>query len=59
MTITSDDGSQVTIINKIRDKLTFKVGAGLTFENIIIDSLDSIVDYSSEDDCLYSPEKCC
>lgn len=59
MKITSADGSQVTIVNKIRDKLTFKVGTGLTFENIIIDSLDSVVDYSKEDACLYSAERCC
>lgn len=36
--------SKVTIYNKRRDKFTLSVGAGLTLKNLIIDSLDSIVE---------------
>ena len=36
-------GNKVTIYNKLRDQMRFKVGAGLTFQDIVINSIDSII----------------
>ncbi|CDW91780.1 UNKNOWN [Stylonychia lemnae] len=40
-------GQKVTIINKIRERFTLKVGRGLLLQNIIINSLDSVILQSS------------
>lgn len=36
-------GEKAVIYNKRRDKIGFKVGAGLSMTDIVIDSLDSII----------------
>ncbi|CDW71358.1 UNKNOWN [Stylonychia lemnae] len=52
-------GDKVIIKNKIRDRLNIKVGQGLTITNVIIDSLDSIVDTSETASCLSDILDCC
>jgi hypothetical protein len=37
------DTDTITIKNKKRDKFQIKVGGGLTLQNVVIDSLDSLV----------------
>ncbi|CDW88401.1 UNKNOWN [Stylonychia lemnae] len=53
------DGDQITIYNKIRERFQLIVSGGLTMKNIIINSLDSIVDYSTSDSCLSGLYSCC
>ncbi len=38
----------ITIFNKRRDKVQFLIGRSLTFDRIIIDSLDSIIPTSED-----------
>eukprot|EP00347_Sterkiella_histriomuscorum_P010453 403376225 len=57
---TVDEGEKITILNKRRDKFQLRVGRGLTLENIIIDSLDSILPIDKDGSgCLQRKEKCC
>ncbi|CDW77226.1 UNKNOWN [Stylonychia lemnae] len=42
-----DETEKVTIKNKIRDRLNIPVGQGLTMKNIIINSLDSMIETNS------------
>ena len=42
----SDTTAKVKVYNKFRERFNIKVGAGLTVNNIVFDSLDSIVDTS-------------
>eukprot|EP00347_Sterkiella_histriomuscorum_P021660 403333207 len=57
---TVDEGEKITIFNKRRDKFQLRVGRGLTIENIIIDSLDSILPIDKDGNgCLKRKEKCC
>ena len=39
---------QITIYNKRRERFQINVGGGLTIENIIFDSLDSIIPYDKD-----------
>eukprot|EP00347_Sterkiella_histriomuscorum_P009701 403340212 len=59
--VDTDAGEKVTIYNKLRERFQLFVGAGLTLQNIIIDSLDSIVDSSGDSipDCLKELGRCC
>ncbi|CDW85402.1 UNKNOWN [Stylonychia lemnae] len=54
-----DDTAQVIIKNKVRDRLNIPVGQGLTIKNVIIDSLDSMIDLDVQAPCLKLLEDCC
>ncbi|CDW84679.1 UNKNOWN [Stylonychia lemnae] len=54
-----DTNEKAIIKSKIGDRLTIQVGQGLTLKNIIIDSLDSMIDFTSDDSCLRNLEDCC
>ena len=56
----SDITEKVTIFNKHREFFQLEVGAGLALKNLIIDSLDSIVDSTETiPSCLSSLMPCC
>ncbi|CDW90613.1 UNKNOWN [Stylonychia lemnae] len=51
---------KVVIINKRRDKLKFLVGQGLEIQDIVIDSLDSVISrHNDPANCLSSKIICC
>ena len=61
-----DSATKVTVYYKLRDKWTFKVGAGLTVKNVIFDGIDSSMHYnhlsplySSAQSCLSISSICC
>ena len=41
-----DSATKVTVYYKLRDKWTFKVGAGLKVKNVIFDGIDSSMHYN-------------
>ncbi len=41
-----DSATKVSVYYKLRDKWTFKVGAGLTVKNVIFDGIDSSMHYN-------------
>eukprot|EP00347_Sterkiella_histriomuscorum_P011673 403371551 len=58
--LTVEEGQKITIFNKRRDKFQLRVGRGLTLENIIIDSLDSVLPIDQDGNgCLKRKENCC
>ena len=62
--INTQSGSQVTLNYKLRDKWTFKVGAGLSISNIIFEAVDSVInvayDISTSSNCTQNPyTNCC
>lgn len=53
MTIKSEFSSQKsTVLFKKRDTFKFKVGAGLTIENVIFDAVDSVIVPEVDTNCL-------
>ena len=61
-----DSATKVSVYYKLRDKWTFKVGAGLTVKNVIFDGIDSSMhynyldpSYASAKSCLSSSSICC
>ena len=55
--ICTQPGEKVTVYNKIRERLNFKVLASLRLERVIIDSLDSILPLGHP--CLSERRQCC
>jgi hypothetical protein len=56
-TICTQPTEKVTVYNKIRERLNFKVFAFLKLERIVIDSIDSILPQGTS--CLSERRRCC
>ena len=60
ITITTNDGNTAIVYYKIRDTWTFKIGAGLTIENLIFDGRDSgIKNYGFDDELHINDDSPC
>ena len=60
ITIITNDGNTAIVYYKIRDTWTFKIGAGLTIENLIFDGRDSgIKNYGFDDELHINDDSPC